>query len=77
MTESSNALLILKIYHHSNIMKNHELTNRAFIYLRLYNSVAKRIEQQVADRWLTGSKPGRDFTSPINWNPFQLEFTEA
>ena len=24
-----------------------------------------------------GSKPGRDFESPINWNPFQLEFTEA
>ena len=77
MTESSNVLLIVKIYHHSNIIKNHELTYRALIYLRLYDSVAKRIKQQTAYRWFAGSKPGRDFKNSINWNPFQVGFTEA
>ena len=38
--------------------------------------MAKWIKQQTANRWFAGSKPGRDFKSPINWNPFQVEFTE-
>ena len=58
------------------LRQNHELTYIALIYLSLYDSVAKRIKQQAAIRWFAGSKPGRDFKSPINWNPFQVEFTE-
>ena len=38
--------------------------------------MAKQIKQQTAQRWFAGSKPGRDFENPINWNPFQVEFTE-
>ena len=45
-------------------------TYMALIYLGLYDSVAKRIKQQAANRWFAGSKAERDFKSPINWNPF-------
>ena len=38
--------------------------------------MAKRINQQTANRWFAGSEPGRDFKSPINWTPFQAEFAE-
>ena len=58
------------IYRHNNITVKsyHEL------YISLYDSVAKQIKQQTANRWFAGSKPGRGFKSPINWNPFQVEF---
>ena len=58
------------------LRQNHELTDTALIYLRLYDSVAKQIKQQAASRWFAGSKPGRDFKSSINWTPFQVEFTK-
>ena len=38
--------------------------------------MAKQIKQQAANRWFASSKTGIDFKSPINWKPFQLEFTE-
>ena len=41
--------------------------------LWLYESIAKRIKQQTSIRWFGGSKPGRGFKSPINWNPFQVQ----
>ena len=44
---------------------------------RLYDSVAKRIKQQTANRWFAGSKPGRGFKSPINQTPFQLELSNT
>ena len=58
------------------LRQNHELAYRALISLRLYYSVAKQIKQQTACRWFAGSKPERDFKSPVNWNPLQVEFTE-
>ena len=54
------------IYHHNNITANLELTYRALIYLRLYDSIAKQIKQQTAHRRFAGSKPGRDCKSPKN-----------
>ena len=38
--------------------------------------MAKRIKQQAAYRWFAGSKPGREFESPINWTLFRVDFTE-
>ena len=58
------------------LLQHHELTYRALLYLRLHESMAKQIKQQTAIRWPARSKPGRDFESPINWNPFLVEFTE-
>ena len=53
-------------YRHNNI--------KVKLHIRLYDSVAKRIKQETANRWFVGSKPGRSFKSSINWNPFQVEF---
>ena len=64
MTKSSNVLLILKIYHHNNIMaklgilvfvmtilrKNLEILKHIEVnYLRLHDSAARRIKHETSD----------------------------
>ena len=39
--------------------------------------MGKQIKQQTDDRWFAASKPGTDFKSPINWNPFKVKFAIA